>query len=99
MNKTLNPNNPDSNIVAYVKQTFGDDTNYSVKAWPSPFERDQGFSVYLEDNISLDEAMSIFAKAILNNSSVEVVYIDNDKEIAICIGGRDADVNIPEWVY
>lgn len=99
MNRTFNSNNLEANIVTYIKQTFGDNTNYSVKAWLSPFERDQGLSTYLEVDVSFEKAMMTFAEAILTSSSVEVVYVNDNEETAICIGGRDVDVSIPKWVY
>lgn len=94
----FHPANPDTEIMNRIKAAFGSNNVYSLKAWSSPIERDQGISTYLADELTLEDAMARFDIERNNHSSVEIVYVNDNEETAICIAGRDNDVLTPEWV-
>lgn len=92
--KASSPIAPDSSVLADIKAVFGYGPDYSIVRWETAYERDQGLSTIAHTDLTLEEALSIFADEIKQYPSVEV----RARESAICIGGRDADVSAPEWL-
>lgn len=90
--------NPGQDAVERVKAAFGAGNDYGVKVWASHYDRDQGISEYVATDVPLEQAMDVFAKAITQNASAEIVCTTDEEETAICIGGTEADVQTPTWV-
>lgn len=92
--KPSSPLTPDTSVLADIKAAFGYGPDYNIVRWETAYERDQGLSTIAHTDLTLEEALSIFADEIKQYPSVEV----QSGESAICIGGRDADVSTPEWL-
>jgi len=88
------PTKPDDLLLSKIKEVFGSGNNYNIVRWDTHYEREQGLSTLAHADKSLEEAMSLFTDECTNYPCVEVQVDDT----ALCIGGTEADVAIPEWL-
>ncbi|MBQ3009765.1 MAG: hypothetical protein IJA20_02940 [Methanocorpusculum sp.] len=88
------PTEADNLILSKIKDVFGAEKSYNIVRWETHYEREEGLSNLAHTNLSLEDALSVFTDEYTQYPCVEVQTGDT----ALCIGGTEADVAVPEWL-